>query len=283
MAHTARGRVVNPRAPTPSEPRSLRGLWIIGTVVVVVGFALVIALATGSKKTSGARPAPAKVLHQVTAVPAATFATVGRGSAVGGPQAVSAPPLTLDGKPEILYVGAEYCPYCATERWPMVIALSRFGTFTKLKTTHSSSTDVFPNTATFSFHKALFTSKYLAFTGVELTTNQRQGDGYAPLDKLTAAQQNLFMTYTAPPYGTKAGGIPFVDFGGRFLVNGVGYDPSVLSGIAGELHDPTTAVSKGAVGVANLITAAICSLTHDQPAPVCTTPVIRGLETSPAK
>src|SRR5438552_15983758 len=27
------------------------------------------------------------------------------------------PPLTADGKPLVLYVGAEYCPYCASERW----------------------------------------------------------------------------------------------------------------------------------------------------------------------
>ena len=38
------------------------------------------------------------------------------------------PALTSGGKPEILYVGAEYCPYCAAERWAMVVALSRFGT-----------------------------------------------------------------------------------------------------------------------------------------------------------
>ena len=262
-------------------------MWIIGTVVVVVGLALVVSLAAGSKKRTGALPAPAKVLHEVTSVPATTFATVGTGTAAAGPRAVTAPALTLDGKPQILYVGAEYCPYCATERWPIVIALSRFGTFSKLKTTRSSSVDAFPNTATFSFHKAVYTSKYVVFRGIELTTNQRQGDGYVPLDKPTAAQRAIFLKYTAPPYGTKSGGIPFIDFGGRFLVNGVSYDPAVLSGktasdIAGELQDPTTAVSKGAVGVANLFTAAICTLTHDQPAVVCNTPVIRSLLSSSA-
>jgi len=268
----------------PGPSGGLRGIWIVGTVLVIVGLALVVALASGSKNTSGVRPAPAKVLREVTSVPADTFATVGRGSAVAAPQSVSAPALTLDGKPEILYVGAEYCPYCATERWPIVIALSRFGTFSHLKTTHSSTTDSYPNTATFSFHKATFTSKYLAFRGVELTTNQRRGDGYAPLDKLTTTQRNLFLKYTAPPYGTRSGGIPFIDFGGRFLVNGVSYDPRVLSDktatdIAGELQDPTTAVSKGAVGVANLFTAAICVLTNGQPASVCDTSAIKDLVT----
>jgi hypothetical protein len=32
----------------------------------------------------------------------------------------------------MLYIGAEYCPYCAAERWPLVMALSKFGTFSNL-------------------------------------------------------------------------------------------------------------------------------------------------------
>jgi hypothetical protein len=46
------------------------------------------------------------------------------------------------GKPEVLYIGAEYCPYCGTERWSMIVALSRFGTFRGLKEIRSSPTDV---------------------------------------------------------------------------------------------------------------------------------------------
>ena len=36
--------------------------------------------------------------------------------------------LTEAGLPEMLYMGAEYCPFCAAERWAMVMALSKFGT-----------------------------------------------------------------------------------------------------------------------------------------------------------
>jgi hypothetical protein len=108
--------------------------------------------------------------------------------------------LTDAGKPLIVYLGAEYCPYCAAERWAMVAALSRFGTFTNLGQTHSSSTDVFPDTPTLSCHGASYTSQYLAFQGVEMQSNQPQGNGYAPLDTPTAAQQQLLKTYDAPPY-----------------------------------------------------------------------------------
>jgi hypothetical protein len=272
------------RPESATATRSLRGLWIIGTVVVVVGLALVVALAHGSsKKPQGAGLVSASLLHKITTIPASVYERVGTGTAVNAPKKISAPALKIGTKPEVLYIGAEYCPYCATERWPMVIALSRFGTFSKLKTTHSSSIDTFPNTATFSFHHATYSSPYLAFTGVELSTNQPQGSGYAPLDTLTSAQSDIFRTYTSPPYSTQVGGIPFVDFGGRYLVTAVSYDPGVLQGkgaivIADELRDPTSSVSKGAVGEANLFTAAICNLTANRPAAVCGTTVISRLE-----
>jgi hypothetical protein len=254
-------------------------------VVLVIGIALVATLASGSKPSKPAQPASGKLLERVTSVPTDVFDSVGVGTATVLPKRITAPALTAGGKPQILYIGAEYCPYCATERWPMVIALSRFGTFSGLQTTHSSSTDVYPNTATFSFHGATFTSKWIAFTGVETATNQRQGDGYAPLDEMTAAQQQLFATYDAPPYTASAGGIPFVDFGGRFVLSGAGYDANVLAGkradqIADALSDPTTAISKGAIGTANTLTAAICSLTDNEPANVCNNATIRQIAAS---
>ncbi len=56
--------------------------------------------------------------------------------------------LVKDGKPEVLYIGA-YCPFCAAERWAAIVALSRFGTFSVLRTVHSSSTDVDASTPAF--------------------------------------------------------------------------------------------------------------------------------------
>jgi hypothetical protein len=43
----------------------------------------------------------------------------------------------------VVFVGAEYCPYCASERWPLVMALSKFGTFFEgLRGSMSSTTDL---------------------------------------------------------------------------------------------------------------------------------------------
>ena len=38
--------------------------------------------------------------------------------------------LTVNGTPEVLYMGADYCPFCAATRWGLVLALMRFGNFT---------------------------------------------------------------------------------------------------------------------------------------------------------
>jgi Domain of unknown function (DUF929) len=258
-------------------------------VVVVIGAAGVAAVRSGSGSTAGDQPAPASLVAKATSVPQSVFDAVGKGNANPAPIPISAPTLTKDKKPEILYMGAEYCPYCATERWPMVIALSRFGTFSNLKTTHSSGNDVFPNTQTFSFHGATYQSRWIAFTGVEMQSNQQQGDGYATLDTPTAEQQQILDTYDKAPYvGTNtasSGGIPFIDFGGKFVSGGVTYDPSVLQGksagaIAAALSDPTSNIAQGAVGAANTFTAAICSLTHNQPATVCASPTVSKIQAS---
>jgi len=256
---------------------------IIAGLVVVVVVALVLGLVLGGSSHHGPAAAPsdpATVIAQATTVPLAVSDQIGRGDAQALPRPISGAPLSADGKPEVLYIGAEYCPYCATERWAMVIALSRFGTFTGLSLTHSSSTDVFPNTPTFTFHGSSFSSPYLVFTPVETTTNQPNGSGgYQPLDTPTAEQEALWRLLDP------TGGIPFIDIGGRYLISGVTYNPTILQGktagdIAASLADPNTAISRGAVGAADTLVAAICKLTGQAPADVCNDPAIQVLQTT---
>jgi hypothetical protein len=159
------------------------------------------------------------------------------------------------------------------------VALSRFGKFTGLGQAASSPSDVYPNTATLTFHGAGYQSRYLAFTGKELQSNQVVGGQYAPLDALSPADSALLAKYDAPPYvsAASAGAIPFIDIGGRYLVSGASYNPSVLQGkthaqIAGALSDPRSPIAQGADGTANLITAALCELTGHQPDTVCRSP-----------
>ncbi len=208
---------------------------------------------------------PAGVQAKVTSVPVSTLTAVGAGSVVSGAiRPVAGAPLTSGGKPEMLYIGAEWCPYCAAERWAMAVALSRFGTFSTLRGVHSSSTDVYPSTATLTFYKSTYTSKYLVFTPIENEAVNR-----SLLMSPTAAQTALWNKYEPGE------GYPFIDIGNRFFASAT-YDPGVLAGlswsqIATDLHDPSSPVAQGAVGSANLLTAAICKVTGNMPADVCTT------------
>jgi hypothetical protein len=253
-------------------------------VVVLALGALVLVKFTGRSAAkppaNAAAQASAQLTSTLASVPASVLDKVGAGKVNTPPKAISGQQvLTANGKPLVVYVGAEYCPYCAAERWAAVIALSRFGTFSGLGQTHSSSTDVYPNTATLSFHGASYTSQYLQFQGVETQSNQPQGTGYAPLDTPTAQQQNLLNTFDAPPYvpSNAAGSIPFIDFANQGVVSGASYSPQVLAGksadqIAAALSDPSSPITQAIGGTANAFTTQLCQLTGGQPGAVCTSP-----------
>jgi hypothetical protein len=174
--------------------------------------------------------------------------------------------LRANGKPEVLFIGAEYCPYCAAQRWAVVEALSRFGTFSGLRATHSSSSDIFPDTKTFSFYRSTYTSASVDFTSVELESNQASGSSYATLQTPTAAESALLTTYDAAPYTAQPGSIPFLDIGNKYVSVGAGFTPQVLHGlsmqqIADQLNDKNSPVAVAVDGEANRIVAAITAAT----------------------
>ena len=256
----------------------------IAVVVIAVVLGFVIAKLNSKSTTAASSNGPtgaalAAVVAKTTSVPTPVLEKVGAGSVTSPPSAISGTPLTAGGKPEMLYVGAEYCPYCAFERWGMIVALSRFGSFSGLSTVHSSSTDQFPNTPTWTFYKSSFTSKYLTFTTVEQTTNVPDSSsplGYVPLQSLTAAQQALLAKYD------QGGAIPFVDIGNKYVINGASASPQVLQGlswatIASDLTNTSSPVAQAVNGAASYITAAICKVTGGQPASACT-PTITALQ-----
>jgi hypothetical protein len=262
---------------------------ILAVIIVIVAFIVIKASSSPTKPTTTSSAngptgsALASVVAKVTSVPASTLNTVGEGggAVTNKPATIPGSALTSGGKPEMLYMGAEYCPYCAAERWAMIVALSRFGTFSGLATVHSSSTDVYANTPTWTFAHATYTSQYLAFTSVEMETNvPTSAGGYTSLQTPTAAETALLDKYDAAPYvaSADAGSIPFVDFGNKYLIIGASYSPQVLSKlswstIATDLSNPSSPVAKAVDGTANYITAAICKMTGNQPASACTATV----------
>jgi hypothetical protein len=285
------------RRPPPRQRRvsTSAKVLVAGGLLAVLAVVIATSLGRGGGSPSGTSPttrAPSgnassdagALAAKLAAIPPSVFHAVGVGSTVVFPLTVNAPPLTRDGKPLILYMGAEYCPFCATERWPLIAALSRFGRFTGLHLTHSASDDAFPDTQTFTFHGSRYESPHLVFEAVELKTNRWVNGSYTNLDTPTPEQRQLMLTYDSPPYVrlSSAGGIPFLDFGGRYLMSGASYNPGLLQGksaaaIAEDMQHPSTPEAQGAVGTANTLTAAMCNLTGNNPVAVCSDPGIIGI------
>jgi hypothetical protein len=284
----------DPKAPGfRSRHPLIAALVPVGLVVAAIATMVVLKAAGGSSPpasshlstagiASSADPGTSQLSPSVLAelsVPSTTLDEAGSPGSVLPPSRVGGGgmvPRGTDGKPVITFVGAEFCPYCAAERWALAVALSRFGTFSQLSGTHSASDDVFPNTQTLSFYGSSYSSPYVDFQPVEEATNQRAGNSYQALQTPTAAQSSLLSTYDA------SGSIPFLDIGNRFVINGASYSPQVLQGlsraqIAAQLNDPTSQVGQAIDGAANNITAAICTLTGHQPGNVCNSPTITAI------
>jgi hypothetical protein len=274
-------------------------------LVVLAVVALVVVKATGgaggtpaaSKVAAGSSAAtsagtsalPSGVLANVTAVNSSTLSSIGEPSATVAPMPTGAKTAlnASNGKPEVLFIGAEYCPFCAAERWSVVEALSRFGTFSGLSATHSSTSDIYPDTQTFSFYGATYASTSLDFTSVELETNQASGDSYTTLQTPTSAEDALLSKYDKAPYTTQPGSIPFLDIDNKYIIVGSGYSPQVLQGlsmqqIAAQLNDKSSAVAVAIDGEANRIAAAITAATGAQPVSATATTPVTTPATTPA-
>ena len=286
----ARGKA----APKPSSEqlarlqrqRRNRILLSSGIVVIVV---VIVAIGLGSKPSSnpGASPrqkAPSSLVSLVEGVPASVLNQVGAGAANTPPTKISPPKLlSSGGKPQIVYVGAEYCPHCGAERWAMVNALSRFGTFSNLQVTHSAASD--GDVATFSFYGSSYSSPYIVFTPTETYTNQTSGSFYKALQPMTALDNQLVNAYDS----TNGGAIPFSVFGGLYYESGVEFNDEFMmnSGlswdqIAQGMQNPTNELAQAIDGSANLMTATICQMTNQKPGDVCNLPgVVAAAKTLP--
>lgn len=278
---TARARAV--REQMRKQEARRRQLTIAGSIVgviVLVVVIMVVVKVTGGKKHNGkTTTASGGVVTQITTVPQSVWQKAGDGGSAMPSKISGVSALSSGGKPELLYYGAEWCPYCAAQRWPLAEALSRFGTLSNLGQTHSTVTDNPSNIATLSFHGAKFTSKYLAFTAVEY-----QDVNGKPLDTPTKAQQDLVTKLDTPKYvgGSNTGGIPFISWGNQYVSSGAFYDPGLLSGkshqaIANDAHSGSGSDGKAINGSANVITAAICKITNNQPDNVCNSSAIKSI------
>lgn len=286
------------RRKQTTRKRGWNQSYMVGIVLALIAVIIITFVVISHIQSTVTPPAAisSQVFKDVTQVDPNILSVVGTGKVQNPLKAVQGTPLALTGptgKPEFLYIGAEYCPFCAAQRWAMVVALSRFGTFSQLFQTTSSATDSYPNTPTFTFDPRLYkapvyTSQYIDFVSVEETGNVQDNSGnYAVLQTPTADQQKVLSTYDVPPYtdASSAGSIPFVDIANKFVAIGLasGFSPQDLAGmqwssIASSLADTSSTVSQHILGSANYLTAGICIATGQQPASVCSTDVIQTIE-----
>ncbi len=276
-----RGR--SSRAPRAGAPRSQMRPLVVGAVVLVAAAAGTIvhfALSHSDLKPAKIYPASPAVLAEIAHVTPAIENAVGIPSTVSTPAiAKGEPSLRAGRRPAALYVGAEFCPYCAAERWAIIMTFDRFGTFGHLSETTSSPWDTDPRTPTFTFYRAHYSSRYVTLLTVEHEGNDSSGAGtHHVLQPLTPLEGRLWSRYSA--HFGEAEQFPFFDVGNEAFVIGASYDPGVLAGrsqaeIAADLKDPSAISTRDIVGEANYLTAAVCSVTGSRPGAVCSVAAVR--------
>lgn len=258
--------------------RTARFAWGAVVVILIGVVALVVYALAGTPASPGvvhrARTSSG-VVASLRTVPDTVFDSVGvkAGSPLVPPTMLNRqPPLESAGKPEVLFIGAEFCPFCAAERWPLIVALSRFGRFTALNNMQSAQASVFPGVQTFTFVGARYTSRYVTFTGIELYSDSAGTDGaFTKIASLTAPQQAVLNRYAT---GTDSGSFPFVDIDNLMVASTSGFSPAVIEGrsqgaIASALGQAGGLVGQAIVASANYLTAGICRSTGQQPGSVC--------------
>ena len=282
-----------PQGGTPPSSVAVRGArsrtplltWGTVALVLVIVVILVVFKLTGTSTTATSdttpvyQAAPAAVVQAVTGIRPSVFDAVG----VASPDAAVTPPTTLHGqpaltsggKPEVLFVGSEPCPYCAAMRWAVVAALSRFGTFSGLDSMQSASSVAFGGTPTFTFVATRYKSRYVTARLLERYGMQKNsaGTSYAVLEPLDSSDRALLARYGDPAPG--AGPLlPFLDVGNRAVVDGGSFSPAILqqlsaSEIATGLSDARDPSTQAIVASANYISASICAADGERPATVC--------------
>jgi hypothetical protein len=167
---------------------------------------------------------------------------------------VSKEPTKRNGKLPVFFMGAEYCPYSAAERWAIVRALQKFGQWEGLKQTMSAARDEpFLNLPTYDFTEATYTSAYVEFVARELKDRE-----FKPLQKLLKTEEKLVHKFNPDKE------IPFLLVGGMFMQIGAGFTPKIFIGhtfrqTETELKKVESEIRKTIDAEGNIIAALLCA------------------------
>lgn len=190
------------------------------------------------------------------------------GSGIGSITSYNGSPFTTGGKPIIVYIGAEYCQYCAVTRWGLILALERFGNFSGLEYMNSPQGEY--DLATFTFVHTSYASNYFVFQGYEAADKNGNALSVPPSNYTTIWNTENHQSF------------PFVDFGNKYVLTAsLITDPRIIqyknwTQIFTSINngDPLGQEIKQS---ANLVTAVLCKLTNGAPATVCNTSPINAI------
>ena len=166
---------------------------------------------------------------------------------------VSKETMRRNGKLFVFFMGAEYCPYCAAERWAVVRALSKFGQWSGLKQTMSAAREeAFLNLPTYDLTEATYTSPHVEFVSREIKDRE-----FKPLQKLLKVDEKLVRKHNPDK------SIPFLLIGGRFMQVEAGFSPKIFIGhtfrqTETELKKIESDIRKTIDDEANIISALMC-------------------------
>jgi hypothetical protein len=266
-------------------PRRYLALGLIIVAIFLLGALVLVRdhfAPTSSPTTETFSPASSSLVSTLATVPGAVYDSVGVSSpanpitplrATSGSGNAPMWMATVNGgppEPVVFFYGAEFAPYAAAERWPLVLALSRFGTFRQLGLMQSSATTAFANVSTFTFSDAYYTSSHVILEPVERYSSLNPtGSQYLSLQTPDARQRAAISGY-----GSSATTFPLLDVGNRWVLNASSFTPGVLLGltqdqIAGDLSSPQSPLTQAVVSAANEITATICAVDGQKPGSVC--------------
>ncbi|MBV9485985.1 MAG: hypothetical protein JO246_07990, partial [Frankiaceae bacterium] len=121
QAQSVREKAAAARAVQQRSDQRRRAVVILSSVVALAVVGVLIAViainSSGSKDTSKGTAASQSILDQVTSIPRTVSDPIGAGPVVSTPESVTGgTPLDANGKPTLLFIGAEFCPFCAVER-----------------------------------------------------------------------------------------------------------------------------------------------------------------------
>ncbi|MGC8710161.1 MAG: DUF929 family protein [Candidatus Micrarchaeia archaeon] len=257
--------------------------YVLLTIVVAAGL-IILAYIQGASAATSSLSLLDNVLVNSSVINALhlsnnTFSLIGIGDSSNFPQKVIAPALNIGSKPTIVYIGANFCPYCAVERWSLILALLRFGNFTGLKYMTSSPTDFPPNLPTFTFYNSTYESKYINFIPVELYTNKEVNGSYPVLQQPNSLENAILSKFDPSE------NIPIIDYNNNSIQKGAGSElgPSIIENlnwtqIISQLSESNSSVAQEIIGEANIVTAEICGMDNNTPVKICGQAYVKRVE-----